>query len=173
MTRGWVQISPRKPKVSGPWASSSGIRARCSGVRRRGAPGGLRWRKLSKPPSFARFTHRLTAPLVTPRASAMFFCLHPIWNNSRPGSADSRAITQEKMAVSGGVHSDARPRFRGMRRERGDKGGPGPVQVQEVTMTARCRAKPPTEDWRCNNFRLRWRTSTWRCWRRGTAGRSS
>lgn len=29
-----------------------------------------------------------------------------------------------------------------------------PVQVQEVTMTARCRAKPPTEDWRCNNFKI-------------------
>ena len=29
-----------------------------------------------------------------------------------------------------------------------------PVQVQEVTMTARCGAKPPTEDWRCNNFKL-------------------
>ena len=29
-----------------------------------------------------------------------------------------------------------------------------PVQVQEVTMTARCRAKPPTEDWRCNNLKI-------------------
>ena len=29
-----------------------------------------------------------------------------------------------------------------------------PVQVQEVTMTARCRAKPPTEDWRCNSFKI-------------------
>ena len=29
-----------------------------------------------------------------------------------------------------------------------------PVQVEEVTITARCRAKPPTEDWRCNNFQL-------------------
>jgi len=29
-----------------------------------------------------------------------------------------------------------------------------PIQVEEVNMTARCRAKPPTEDWRCNNFKI-------------------
>ncbi len=28
------------------------------------------------------------------------------------------------------------------------------VPVQEVTMTARCRAYPPTEDWRCNNLKI-------------------
>ncbi len=29
-----------------------------------------------------------------------------------------------------------------------------PVQVQEVTITARCVSTPPTEDWRCNNFKI-------------------
>jgi hypothetical protein len=82
-TRGWVQRSPWKPKDWAPRARSWGSRALCSQVNRGGAPGDLRCRSASISPSLARFSHWLTAPLLTPRASATSFCLHPFWCNSK------------------------------------------------------------------------------------------
>ena len=29
-----------------------------------------------------------------------------------------------------------------------------PTKVEQITITARCKANPPTEDWRCNNFKF-------------------
>src|SRR5215213_7415961 len=67
-----VHTSPRKPCASAPRCRSSGTLARCSSLKRGRAPGaGRRLRASTPPPSRARFIHWLTAPLLTPRASAM------------------------------------------------------------------------------------------------------
>jgi len=81
--RGWVQMSPRKPKDSAPCASSSGSWERCSGVSRGEAPGAFLRSKAWIPPSLARFSHWLTAPWVTPRASAMACCFQPFCLSSQ------------------------------------------------------------------------------------------
>ena len=82
-TREQVHISPRKPNASAPLFNSSGIRARCSCVKRGVGPGGLRVRNASTPPSLARFSHWLIAPCVTPNASAMRYCFQPFWCSSQ------------------------------------------------------------------------------------------
>ena len=70
-----VKMVPLKPKDSAPRSSSGGICANCSGVKRRAAPGALRRLSPSIPPFLAHRSHWLTAPGVTPSASAMCFCL--------------------------------------------------------------------------------------------------
>src|SRR5215211_6119183 len=72
-----VHTSPLKPCAWAPWANSSGNLARCSSLRRDGAPGGGLCLKASVPSSLARFIHWLTAPSLTPRASAICFCFQP------------------------------------------------------------------------------------------------
>jgi hypothetical protein len=67
-----VQTCPRKPSASAPWGKSVGHRASWSAVNRRGAPGRGRCRRASGPPSRARVIHGLTAPSLTPRASAIW-----------------------------------------------------------------------------------------------------
>ncbi len=73
-----VQTCPRKPYASGPRRNSSGRCASCASESRRGAPGGGRCRRVSGPPSRARFIHWLTAPSLTPRASAIWRWAPPL-----------------------------------------------------------------------------------------------
>src|SRR5918992_2552781 len=94
-TLGWVQTSPWKPKDSAPWARSSSSWPRCSGDSRGGAPGGGRGCKPSTPPSRARFSHWLTAPWVTPRASAISRWFQPFWCSSQ---ARKRPPTRQLVA---------------------------------------------------------------------------
>src|SRR5919106_4754084 len=82
-TLGWVHTSPWKPKASAPRARSSKSWSRCAADRRGMAPGGGRWRKPATPPSLARFSHWLTAPWVTPKASAIACCFQPFWCSSQ------------------------------------------------------------------------------------------
>ena len=82
-TRGWVHTSPGKPKASAPWDSNSRSCSRCSEDSRGGAPGGGWWRKPSIPPSLPRFSDWLTAPWLTPRASAISRCFQPFWWSSQ------------------------------------------------------------------------------------------
>src|SRR5215212_2836330 len=72
-----VHTSPLKPCAWAPCANSSGNLARWSSLRRDGAPGGGLCLKPSTPSSLARFIHWLTAPSVTPRASAISVCFQP------------------------------------------------------------------------------------------------
>src|SRR5215216_6094606 len=79
-----VHTSPRKPCASAPRSRSSGTLARCSSLRRGRAPGaGRRFRACAPPPSRARFIHWLTAPLLTPRASAIRCWDHPCCLSSK------------------------------------------------------------------------------------------
>src|SRR5215218_1859285 len=78
-----VHTSPLKPCAWAPWANSSGNLARCSSLRRDGAPGGGLCLKACAPCSLARFIHWLTAPSVTPRASAISDCFQPRSFNSK------------------------------------------------------------------------------------------
>src|SRR5918994_545748 len=78
-----VHTSPLKPCAWAPWANSSGNLARCSSLRRDGAPGGALCLKACAPCSVARFIHWLTAPSVTPRASAISDCFQPRSFNSK------------------------------------------------------------------------------------------
>src|SRR5207248_7835550 len=50
-----------------------------SAVNRAVGPGGGWLYRASTPPSRARFSHRLTAPLVTPKASAIAVPVQPCW----------------------------------------------------------------------------------------------
>src|SRR5215204_3775623 len=78
-----VHTSPLKPCASAPCANSSANFARWSSLRRDGAPGGGLCFKPSAPSSLARFIHWLTAPSVTPRASAICVCFQPRSFNSK------------------------------------------------------------------------------------------
>jgi hypothetical protein len=49
----------------------------------RGRPGAGWERSASTPSRVARLSHWLTAPWVTPKASAMRLCVHPIWCSSQ------------------------------------------------------------------------------------------
>jgi hypothetical protein len=75
-----VQSGPRKPYASGPRCNNAGNWASCPAESRCGAPGGGRGQRASGPPSRPRFIHWLTAPALTPIASAIWrwdqpFCL--------------------------------------------------------------------------------------------------
>lgn len=76
-TRPWVHTSPRKPKCSAPLANNSGSPVHWSSLSRGLGPPPRRWRNPSTPSSLARFTHWLTAPVVTPSTSAISFCFKP------------------------------------------------------------------------------------------------
>jgi hypothetical protein len=62
---------PRKPSAAAPRCSCAGHGASCAAESRRGAPGGARCRSASRPPSRARVSHCLTAPVLTPSASVL------------------------------------------------------------------------------------------------------
>jgi len=81
-TRGWVQTSPRNPQCSAPWANRSGNVASCSFLKRGLGPPPFRCRNAPSPSVRARLTHWLTAPALTPSASAMSFCCQPFWWSS-------------------------------------------------------------------------------------------
>src|SRR6266566_5156480 len=76
-TRRAVQTSPRKPYVSAPFAKSWGICAFCSSVKRGFIPCGGCALRASTPCSRPRLSQWLTAPSLTPRATAMSFCFQP------------------------------------------------------------------------------------------------
>ena len=82
-TREQVHRLPRKPKLSAPRLSKPGISCRASVLKRRGAPGDLRFPSAAGPPSLPALIHWLTAPLVTPRASAISFCRQPAWKSAQ------------------------------------------------------------------------------------------
>src|SRR5918992_3707892 len=82
-TLGWVHTSPRKPKAWGPWVKSSSNWSRCWWVNLDLRPGGLRWCRAWGPSALARQSHWLTAPLDTPRASAMRCWGQASWNSSQ------------------------------------------------------------------------------------------
>ena len=78
-TREQVHSSPRNPKLSAPRSNNSGSFSRSTWLKRNGAPDlGRSW-SVASPPSLPRLTHWLTAPLVTPMASAISFCSQPAW----------------------------------------------------------------------------------------------
>src|SRR5215216_5407001 len=104
-----VHTSPRKPCASAPRCRSSGTLARCSSLKRGRAPGaGRRLRASTPPPSRARFIHWLTAPLLTPRASAMRCWDHPSCLSSkalrRLPSRQSVAPLESELSISGSYH---------------------------------------------------------------------
>src|SRR5919106_1651954 len=83
VTLGWVHTSPRKPKAWGLWTSNSSNWSGCWWVNLDLRAGGLRWCRAWGPSALARLSHWLTAPLDTPRASAMRCWCHPSWNSSQ------------------------------------------------------------------------------------------
>jgi hypothetical protein len=97
-----VHTSPLKPCASAPRANSLGNLARCSSLRRDGAPGGGLCLKASAPSSLARFIHWLTAPSLTPRASAISDCFQPRSFNSK---ARKRLPSRQLMAWLDSVFS--------------------------------------------------------------------
>src|SRR5215212_8704045 len=104
-----VHTSPRKPCASAPRSRSSGTLARCSSLRRGRAPGaGRRFKASAPPPSRARFIHWLTAPLLTPRASAMCCWDHPCCLSSkalkRLPSRQSVASLESELSMSRSYH---------------------------------------------------------------------
>ena len=104
-TRFRVQTSPRNPKCSGPFSRSSGsLSVRSSSESFGGRPGRGEVLSASLPPSRAFFIHWLTAPSLTPRASAMSVCFQPSCFNSK---ARKRRASRQ----SGGVGSIVRACF--------------------------------------------------------------
>lgn len=94
-TRRRVQTSPRKPKASAPWANKAGSLWNWASLRRGLGPPPLRCRKASTPPSRAWRIHWLTAPLLTPNASAMSDCFQPFCLSSH---ARIRRISRQSCA---------------------------------------------------------------------------
>ena len=74
---------PRKPYASVPRSNSSGSLSRCSSLKRDCGPGGGLRIRSSTPSSFAVFIHWLTAPLVTPKASAISRYFQPLRLSSK------------------------------------------------------------------------------------------
>jgi hypothetical protein len=70
-------------KANGPWASNSSSCSRCWWANLGWRAGGLQWRRAWGPWALAQLSHWLTAPLRTPRASAMRCCGQPSWNSSQ------------------------------------------------------------------------------------------
>src|SRR5215213_1953469 len=99
-----VHTSPRKPCAGAPWAKSSGNLARSSSLRRGVAPGAILRLKPSTPSSRPRFIHWLTAPLLTPKASAISCCFHPSrWSSQalrRLPSRQSLACFESELSMS-------------------------------------------------------------------------
>src|SRR3990172_210948 len=82
-TRARVHTSPRNPQCSAPWASKAGSCCTCSAFKRGLGPPPLRLRSASTPSVFAFLSHWLTAPLLTPSASAISFCFQPFCFSSQ------------------------------------------------------------------------------------------
>ena len=78
-TRAQVHSSPRNAKLSGPLASKPESFWRSAALKRIGAPDLGCSVSPASPPSLPRLIHWLTAPWLTPRASAMSFCFQPVW----------------------------------------------------------------------------------------------
>src|SRR5215203_1612882 len=97
-TRLAVQTSPRKPNASAPCASNPGSCARCSAVSFGSAPGRGRLFRAVTPPARPRRIHWLTAPAVTPSASAIFCWLQPFAFNAH---ARSRRSSRHSFARPG------------------------------------------------------------------------
>jgi len=76
-TRAAVQTSPRKPYASAPWDKNSGSSCFCSEESFGVAPLRGRARNPLSPYSCTRRIHWLTAPFVTPKASAISSCVQP------------------------------------------------------------------------------------------------
>src|SRR6266487_5817328 len=77
VTRLAVHTSPRKPYASAPLANNAGSCAFCSALSRGFTPWGGCALRASIPPARPRLSHWLTAPSLTPKATAMSFCFHP------------------------------------------------------------------------------------------------
>ena len=83
-TRARVQTAPRNPYAAAPRARNSGSRANSFSDNFGFLPRSLvALRNAATPPSRTALTHWLTAPWVTPRAAAIFFCCQPCWCNSQ------------------------------------------------------------------------------------------
>ncbi len=81
-TRGHVQRSPRNPWASAPCPNNTGNRATSSSLKRGFGPGALRRYSPSTPSSSALLNHWLTAPRVTPNASAIRAAFQPCFLSS-------------------------------------------------------------------------------------------
>ena len=90
-TRAQVHTSPRNPYASGPCASNSGKRWSCPSESRGFGPPPFRLRSAASPPSLTAVNHWLTAPDVTPSASAIRAWLHPFCFNSQARNRRPRA----------------------------------------------------------------------------------
>src|SRR5215210_4005844 len=97
-----VHASPLKPCAWAPRTNSSGNLARWSSLRRDGAPGGGLCLKPSTPSSLARFIHWLTAPSLTPKASAICACFQP---RSFSSKARKRLPSRQSLAWLDNVFS--------------------------------------------------------------------
>src|SRR5215218_298156 len=97
-----VHTSPLKPCAWAPWANNSGNLARSSSLRRGVAPGGGLCLKSCTPFSLARFIHWLTAPSLTPRASAISVCFQP---RSFSSKARKRLPSRQSLAWLDNVFS--------------------------------------------------------------------
>jgi hypothetical protein len=85
-TRGRVHTSPRNPYASAPLANKVGSSANCSSLSRRFGPPALRLYSALTPALLALLSHWLTAPGVTPKASAILLCFHPCCLSSQARS---------------------------------------------------------------------------------------
>lgn len=95
-TRLQVHTSPAKPKEGAPCLSRSGNWSSCWGASFGLAPlGGLRYKPSTPPACSTRRSHWLTAPCVTPKASAIRFCVQPCSCSSQ---ARSRRPSNQSVA---------------------------------------------------------------------------
>jgi len=76
-------VSHCRPAARGLPVNRVNSRSIWSWVSRLALPGSLLWRKASRPSRWARLSHWLTAPGVTPRAAAISGWLQPASLNSR------------------------------------------------------------------------------------------
>src|SRR3712207_1428360 len=102
-------LESREPQLLVPEARVVSSAAAPHSLRRGRAPGaGRRFRASTPPPSRARFIHWLTAPLLTPRASAICCWDHPSCLSSkalkRLPSRQSVASFESELSISGSYH---------------------------------------------------------------------
>lgn len=76
-----IQTLPRKPYASAPRSNILGNAFSCASLSRGFGPPPLRFWSASTPPCWPRLTHWLTAPALTPSASAILFCFQPFCFN--------------------------------------------------------------------------------------------
>ena len=97
-TRARVHTSPRNPYASGPCASNSGKCWSCPAESRGFGPPPFRLRSAASPPSLTAVNHWLTAPDVTPSASAIRVWFHPFCFSSQ---ARNRRASRQSLKVFG------------------------------------------------------------------------